>query len=280
MTVARRGLIAVLLSCAVVAGCTDVSTDPQVPVSLQFDSLPALAVVVGDTMRGGDLLPARVPVRAFNGAGGAVSDTQLRIIGIDTGSVRAFTAIGGLRLVGRVETPAVRVVAQAGSLQSQTQTFAVVPRPTGLFNIDSVGDTLVYDRPDTAQRFRDVSLLVFRRVAVESTTVVLNGLRVRLRVVGFTTSLLDSVRIVGTASGRDASSALVTDGAAKLRVKAYPKPGATGTGRIDLEASHRALGSEVPGSPLRFSIRLRRFTIPPPAGRITGAPLAPARALP
>ena len=279
MMIAKRGMMGVLFSCAVVIGCTDVSTDPQVPVSLQFDSLPALAVVVGDTMRGANLLPARVPVRAFNGSGGAVSDTQVRIIGIDTGSVRAFTAIGGLQLVGRLQTPAVRVVAQAGSLQSQTQTFAVVPRPTGLFNIDSAGDSIVYDRPDTAQRFRDVSLLVFRRIAVESTTVVLNGLRVRLRVVGFTTSLLDSVRIVGTGTGRDATSALVQDGSAKLRIKTYVKAGATGTGTIDLEASHRALGTEVPGSPLRFSIRLRRFELPR-AGRIVGIPLAPARTLP
>ncbi|HYW50150.1 MAG TPA: hypothetical protein VE861_06075 [Gemmatimonadaceae bacterium] len=276
----RRGSTAALLFGATLAACTDVSTDPQVPVSLQFDSLPALAVVVGDTMRGGDLLPARVPVRAFSGSGAAVADTQLRLIGIDTTSVRAFTVIGGLQLVGVSEAPSVRIVAQAGSLQSQTQTFAVVPRPTGIVKSSSVSDSIVYDRPDTAQRFADVGIQVLRRAAPESTTVALNGLRVRFRVVSFTTSILDSVRLVGTSSGRDASSAVMSSNAATLRVKAYTKAGATGTGVVTLEASHRALGRDVPGSPLQVTVRLKPFELAGTGRIVRDAPLAPTRALP
>ncbi len=248
---ARRGTVAALLLAAVVAGCTEISTDPQVPVSLQFDSLPALAVVVGDTMRGGDLLPARVPVKAFNGVGDSVDDQQIRLIGIDTSSVRAFRAIAGLRLVGSVITPTVRVVAQAGSLQSQTQTFAVVRAPTGLnrFVEDSL-DSLVYNIPDTAARFKDARVVVFAGDSL------LSGLRIRFRVVNFTPSILDSVRVVSSATGRPITSALMTGQGASVRVKAYPKPGATGRGTIALEASFKALGVDVPGSPRAFNIRL------------------------
>lgn len=252
----QRGTVAALLLAAVVAGCTEVSTDPQVPLSLQFDSLPAQAVVIGDTMRGGDLLPARVPVKAFNSAGGTVSDSQILLRGVDTSSVTAFRVVAGLRLVGRVLNPTVRVVAQAGALQSQTQTFAVVRAPTGLnrFSADSL-DSLVYDGLDTASRFKDA------RIAVFAGDTLLSGLRIRFRVVGFTQSILDSVRLVESASGRPVTSALMTGQGAAVRVKAYSKAGATGRGTITLEASIKALGADVPGSPRQFNIRLVPFSL-------------------
>ena len=254
---ARRGMITALLTAAAFVGCTAVGTDPQVPLSLQFDSLPALAVVLGDTMRGADLLPARIPVRAFNGAGGIVSDTQIRLIGIDSGSVSAFSIVSGLRLVGKVLNPAVRLVAQTGSLQSQTQTFAVVRVPTGIgrFAADSL-DSLRYDTPDTAARYSDTKVKVFADDSV------LNGLQVRFRLINFTTTLLDSVRIVSASTGRNISSALMTSGAASVRLKVYAKPAATGTGVITVEASSRALGIDVPNSPLQFRVRLVPFKLP------------------
>lgn len=257
----RRGICAALLTGAAIGGCTEISTDPQVPLSLQFDSLPALAVVVGDTMRGGDLLPARVPVRALNSSGGTVSDSQVRLIGIDTLSVKAFSVIGGLRLLGKAENATVRVVAQAGSLQSQTQTFAVVPRPTGIGVGSTEVDSIVYDRSDTATRYRDVKVSIFRQAAPESTAVFLNGLRVRLRVVSFTDSILDSVRLVSASSGKDAASTLMSAGLATLRLKAYTRRGARGKGLVTLEASHRAFGADIPRSPFRFTVALVPFTL-------------------
>jgi hypothetical protein len=252
----RRGRAAALLLAAVVSGCTEISTDPQVPVSLQFDSLPALAIVVGDTMRGGDLLPVKVPVKAFNGAGGVVLDTLIRLRGIDSSSVKAFSVISGLRLVGVVESPAVRIVAQAGSLQSQTQTFAVQPRPTGIGNGDTTPDSILYNATDTTQRYRDITATLFRQVG-DSAARFLDGLRVRFRVDSFTTSILDSVRLISpNFPGRSISSALVASGLATIRVKAYPKAGATGVGTIRVAASFTALGSPVPLSPATIAVKL------------------------
>jgi hypothetical protein len=255
---ARRGVVAALLTAASVAACTEVSTDPQVPLSLQFDSLPALAVVVGDTMRDSALAAARVNVRVFNSAGGVVNDSQVRIIGIDTTSVNAFRLIGGLRVVGRTVTPTVRIVAQAGSLQSQPQTFAVVPAPLGIINGDLVNDSLFYNAVDTAQRFAEVKATIFSRALPDTTRqTFLNGLRVRFRVAEFTDSLLDSVRLFSSGTGgRAAASALITGDAATIRVKAYPKTSRTGTGSIIVEASFRAFGAQIPGSPFRIPVRL------------------------
>jgi hypothetical protein len=258
---ARRGVVAALLLAASVAGCTDVSTDPQVPLSLQFDSLPSLAVVVGDTMRDTALAPARVAVRVFNSSGGVVSDSQIRVIGIDTASVSAFRLISGLRLVGRTVTPAVRIVAQSGSLQSQVQTFAVVPVPLGIANGDAVNDSLFYNATDSARRATDVKATIFSRVAPDTTTLFLNGLRVRFRVASFADSLLDSVRLVTPAISttppeRATNSALITGNSATIRVRAYPKAGRTGAGLVTIEASFRAFGAEIPGSPFRIPVRL------------------------
>jgi hypothetical protein len=267
---ARRGVVAALLMAATLAGCTEVSTDPQVPLSLQFDSLPSLAVVVGDTMRDTALAAARINVRVFNSAGGVVSDSQIRVIGIDTASVNAFRLLSGLRVVGRTVTPTVRIVAQSGSLQSQIQTFAVVPVPLGITNGDAVNDSIFYNAADTTRRSADVKVSVFSRVAPDTTTLFLNGLRVRFRVASFADSLLDSVRLVpaatsGSVTGsRTATSALITGNTATIRVKVYPKPSRTAAGLITIEASFRAFGAEIPGSPFRIPVRLIGVGSPAP----------------
>jgi hypothetical protein len=258
----RRGPLAALLLAAAAAGCTAVSTDPEVPLSLQFDSLPAFAVVVGDTLRGGNQVPARIPIQAFNSSGGLLSDGAITLLGIDTASVRAFRVINGLFLVGVSENATVRLVAQAGSLQSQTQTFAVVPRPTNLVAGDTTRDSIVYDFTDSTKRFSDITASLVRTVP-DSTARAINGLRIQFRVASFTASILDSVRIVSTGNGRSVTSALTTGGVATVRVKAYPKSGATGTGTIVIEAIAAVLGAPVPGSPLPLSIRLSPFTLPP-----------------
>jgi hypothetical protein len=263
MTIGWRGQLAALLGGAVLAACTSVSTDPDTALSIQFDSLPAGAVVLGDTMRGADLLPARVPARAFSGSGSVLNDSLLRLIGIDSTSVRSFNVIAGTRLVGTALNSTVRVVAQSGTVQSQIQQFAVVSAPTLLARVagDSVADSLVYTQPDTARRIRDVRVRVLR----SDTAVV--GLRVRFRVVSFPTSQLDSVRLLPTSGGRFATESALSaasTGDATVRVQAFPRASHTPTsGTITLEASLRALGRDVPGSPLRFTVRLVPFTLTP-----------------
>jgi hypothetical protein len=231
-----------------------VGTDPQVPFSLQFDSLPAQAIVLGDTMRGEGLTPARVPVKVFNSSGGTVSDSAIVVRGIDTQSVNSFRVIGGLQLVGTRLSTAVRIVAQAGSLQSQTQTFAVVPRPRSIIAGDTTTDVIVYDFTDSTTRFRDITAAL-----LDSTSAAVNGLRVRWRVASFSTAILDSVRLISPSGGRSIVSTVTTSGVATIRVKAYPKTGATGTGTIVVEASSAALGAPIPGSPLALTVRLAQF---------------------
>lgn len=275
----RRGDVAALLAVGALAACTEVSTTPEVPVSLQFDSLPALAVVVGDTMRGDSLVPQRVPVRGFDGGGGLVSDSLLRVIGIDTASLSAYRLAPGFRIIGLREAATVRIVAQAGGLQSQTQTFAVVPAPTGIQKSDTLQDSIFYNRADTTKRNVDIGVTLFRKVP-DSTATPINGLRVAFRVDSFSRNLLDSVRLEGTSGGRRATGAYMTSGAAKVKVVVFPKKDASGSGAILLRASHVVKGVPLPNTPFPLTVKL----VPSPGVsgdvRRPTDPLAPARALP
>jgi hypothetical protein len=164
----------------------------------------------------------------------------------------------GLQLTGKVLSPTVNIVAQAGTLQSQTQTFAVVAKPTLLarFAADSA-DSVIYDPPDTANRYRDT------RVGIFADTVALNGLRVRFRLVSFTDSLLDSAKLVSSANGKAVTSALMSGGQASVRLRVWAKPGARGRGTVAIEASHKALGVQIPNSPLSFIVRVVPYAPPP-----------------
>lgn len=259
---ARRGACAALLAGAAVAACTDVSTDPQVPVSLQFDSLPATSIVVGDTLRDGTLGPARLPLTAFSGNGSPVSDSALRLVAIDTASSNAFTLLPGLLLKGTKIASAVRVVAQAGSLQSQPQTFAVVPVPTALVR-DSVTarDSIVSVVSTPLAKDSVYNSKGSASVRVRAGTTAINGLRVAFKVLTFPTQLLDSIRLVQSTTGpaRIATSALLRGDTAVAHLQVFGKAGVAGTGTVTLQASLKALGKDVAGSPLTISIKLVQF---------------------
>ena len=177
-------------------------------------------------------------------------------------SAAAFRVIGGLRVLGVKTAPTVRIVAQAGTLQSQTQTFAVIAPPTRIVLADStMRDSIVYDQPDSSKRVRDVRVAVVRDTAVGRAPEFSNGLRVLFRVAA-SDPLLDSVRVIPTSGGRAVTSALMAAGAASVRIRVYPKATATTTGTLTIEASVRVLGRDVSGSPFRFPVRLVPFTLP------------------
>lgn len=254
-----RGVFAALLAGAVIAACTDVSTDPQVPVSLQFDSLPALAVVVGDTLRDGSLNPVRIPVMAFSGSGSIISDSALRVIGTDTASAKAFAVLPGLLLKGTTVNSAVRIVAQAGALQSQPQTFAVVPAPTSIVRDSVTATDSILSLVSVPIAAESAYVAKARAVVrVRSGTTAVNGLRVAFRIVSFPTTLVDSMRLVQSPTGvaRITNSALMRGDTATIHMQVFGKKGVAGTGSVVLEASIKALGVPVPGSPLTITMKL------------------------
>ena len=75
-------IIAVVAS---VFACTDISSDPHTVLSLQFDSLPAPGVAVGDTLRDTLGVVARPVVHAFNYQGDEIIPAPVFFLSPDTG---------------------------------------------------------------------------------------------------------------------------------------------------------------------------------------------------
>ena len=146
MTNPRAFLVAstALLS-AVVFGCTDVSGSSTSVLSIQFDSLAAPSVVLGDTLRdttGAVIFPV---VRAFNFQGEEIASPpvwfQSPDSGVEVDSITGIVVGDSLR-----STPA-RIVATVGTLQA-VQRVDVTLRPD-LLAAEHGRDSLSYSLLDT-----------------------------------------------------------------------------------------------------------------------------------
>lgn len=150
-----RGLL--LLAVGVIAGCTEVATDPDAVVAMRFDGAAYPSVVASDSLR--DSLGVVQPLRftAFNYKGepvpGAVAvfsspDTIVRVTSDGVVFARGLKSDG---------TP-VRVFATVGSLQSQPDSLFVVPRADSIragkdVEIVTVGATGGTSGPDSLSFF-------------------------------------------------------------------------------------------------------------------------------
>jgi hypothetical protein len=130
---------------AVAFGCTDLSGSSTSVLSIQFDSLAAPSVVLGDTLRdttGAVIVPV---VRAFNFQGEEIASApvwfQSPDSGVEVDSVTGIVVGDSLR-----STPA-RIVATVGSLQA-VQRVDVTLRPD-LLSVEHGVDSLAYSVVDT-----------------------------------------------------------------------------------------------------------------------------------
>ena len=101
--------------------CTDISSDPNTVLSLQFDSLPAPGVAVGDTLRDTLGAVARPTVHAFNFHGDEIVPASVFFLSPDTG-VTVDSASGTIVADSLRSSPA-RIVANVGTLQAIQKPF-------------------------------------------------------------------------------------------------------------------------------------------------------------
>ncbi|HEY4955736.1 MAG TPA: hypothetical protein VII02_12715, partial [Gemmatimonadaceae bacterium] len=124
--------------------CTNIPTADNAVLSIALDSLPAPAVVLGDTLR--DSTGRAVPLHAtvYNFKGAVISGAPLRFEALDRGvtvdSVTGFAVGDSLR-----QTPA-RIVISIGSLQA-IRTLDVTLRPDSLAVVNG-RDSLLYSLVD------------------------------------------------------------------------------------------------------------------------------------
>lgn len=250
---ARWALAAASVTAAMAAAmaCTKIPTDANAVLSLTVDSLPAPAVVIGDTLR--DSTGRAAPLRAtvFNFQGGAISNPPLRFSALDRGvtvdSVTGFAIGDSLR-----QTPA-RILISIAGLQA-TRTLDVTLRPDTL-GVENGRDSLTYSLTDTTKNFSPaLSVEVLHYPA-------LGG--VKSYIVGFTivsptdTLLAQLVNEGGAASRVDTTDA---NGIASRRIRLNPAKLISLNDSIIVNASVKYRGAQIHGSPVRLVLKVKPGT--------------------
>jgi hypothetical protein len=244
-------VLSALASLATVA-CTDVSGSSTSVLSIQFDSLAAPSVVVGDTLRDTTGAIAVPVVHAFNFSGDEISGVSVRFQSPDSGvSVDSVTGI----IVGDSlrSTPA-RIIATVGRLQA-VQRLDLTLRPDLVAALNG-RDSLSYSLLDT-------TLNVSPQLTVKLTHgIAPNDSVVKSYIVSFSIvtqsdpSLGELVNGAGRPSIVDTTDA---SGVAGRSIRLHPLflISATAVDSIIVNATARYHGLEVSGSPVRLVLKVK-----------------------
>ncbi|MFN8571889.1 MAG: hypothetical protein U0132_07515 [Gemmatimonadaceae bacterium] len=138
-----RRLTAAAIALLALAGCIDLSTNPDEIVAIEFAPLGYTAVVMGDTLRDSTGVLAPMSTKMIDGAGNVVSGQAVTYVALDS-LLQVTTA--GLAIAKNTAGTA-RIVATGGGLQSVTRSVDVVSRPDSLA-VDNRPDTLRLGIPD------------------------------------------------------------------------------------------------------------------------------------
>jgi hypothetical protein len=133
------------LCCFAALACGDVSGSSTSVLSIQFDSLAAPSVVVGDTLRdttGAVIVPV---VHAFNFKGAEILPAPIRFVSPDSGVV--VDSLTGVVFADSLRSTPARIVATVGGLQA-IQRVDVTLRPDSLVAANGF-DSLSYSLLDT-----------------------------------------------------------------------------------------------------------------------------------
>lgn len=239
-----------LLSVAAVLACTDVSGSSTSVLSIQFDSLAAPSVVVGDTLRdttGAVILPV---VRAFNFKGEAITPVPVWFQSPDSGVV--VDSATGIIVGDSLRSTPARIFATVGTLQA-VQRVDVTLRPD-LLAAENGEDSLSYSVLDT-------TLNVSPRLTVKLTHgIAPNDSVVKSYIVSFAIveqsnpGLGELVNDAGKPSVVDTTD---TNGVAGRAIRLHPLFLTSEVDSIIVNATAKYRGSQVSGSPVRLVLKVK-----------------------
>jgi hypothetical protein len=245
----KKLLCAFALIGAVVYACGDVTASDQSVLSIEFDSLGAPSVAVGDSLRdttGTLILPV---VRAFNTKGEEIDAPTVRFQSPDAG-VHIDSITGVIRADSLRSTDA-RIVATVGPLQA-IQRIAVSLRPDSLAPVDSA-DTVSYSLTDSTVNLSAALTVKLIHGTAPNDSAVASWI-VSFAIVSQTDpALAELVSDNGKPSHVDTTG---TDGIAGRRLRLHPValPSGTSIGEVVINATAKYRGSAVKGSPVKMIV--------------------------
>ena len=253
MSIGRNSLaiaIGTLAGLAAFSSCSEIPTSDSAVLSLTFDSLPAPAVVLGDTLR--DTTGTAVPIRAtvYNFQGNVIANPPLRFQALDRGiridSVTGFVIGDSLRA-----TPA-RVAVTVDGLQA-TSLLDVTLRPDTIIPVKE-RDSLLYSLVDTTKNLSP-SLAVRAHHSLTSL-----DSAVKSYIVSFAISspadpqLAMLVNDAGKESRVDTTDA---NGEASRKIRLTPARLTSITDSVIVLATVKYRGAHVRGSPARIVLKVQ-----------------------
>ena len=238
------------------AACSDLTNTPSGTLSLAFDSLPASAVVLGDSLRDSLGVVKRLSATAYDGAGRVIAGAAVRFLALDTG-ITVDSATGLVVGTVRRATPA-RVVAGIGAIQTSTKLITVTNRPDTASKASTLL-TMVYVTVPRNDPANSVSLVVrvgsLPAVAGVTADSISANWAVRYTVVRAALVVGDSTLLGGGIANTPWAVSDATGSAAKsLRV--VPKLGTRLKDTVIVDAVVTYRGGDVRGSPVRFVVPL------------------------
>jgi hypothetical protein len=232
--------------------CTDISGGSTSVLSIQFDSLRAPSVVLGDTLRDTTGAVIRPVVHAFDFQGVEIIPTPVFFLSPDSG-VTVDSATGIVVGDSLRSTPA-RIVATVGTLQA-IQFVDVSLRPDLAQAVNAL-DSLKYSLLDTTLNLSPLlQVRITHGVAPDDSTV--KSYIVSFAIVAQSDPRLgELVNDVGKASIVDTTDAT---GIAGRKIRLHPLFLSSGTAvdSIVVNATAKYRGAQVNGSPVRLVLLLK-----------------------
>ena len=253
MSIGRNSLaiaMATLAGLAAFSSCSEIPTSDSAVLSLTFDSLPAPAVVLGDTLR--DTIGTAAPITAtvYNFQGNVIVNPPLRFQALDRGiridSVTGFVIGDSLRA-----TP-VRVAVTVDGLQA-TSLLDVTLRPDTIIPVRE-RDSLLYSLVDTTKNISSpLAVRAYHSLTSLDSTV-------KSYIVSFAisspadTQLAVLVNEAGKESRVDTTDA---NGEASRRIRLTPARLTALTDSVIVLATVKYRGAHVRGSPARIVLKVQ-----------------------
>jgi hypothetical protein len=234
---------------ASVFACTDISSDPNTVLSLQFDSLPVPGVAVGDTLRDTLGVAVRPAVHAFNFQGDEIVPAPVFFVSPDSG-VTVDSASGIITGDSLRSTPA-RIFADVGSLQA-VQKLSVTLRPDRIAAVNAI-DSILYSLTDDSRNHSNAVTVSLKHGVAPADSVVGSWIVSFAIVSQHTPGLVELVNDAGKPSLVDTTDA---SGIAGRQIRLHPVnlDSPTQVDTVVVNATAKFRGAAVSGSPVRLVV--------------------------
>ena len=238
------GLIAV--------ACTDISGSSTSVLSIQFDTLSAPSVVVGDTLRDTTGAVIRPVVHAFNFQGEEIIPAPVFFLSPDSGIT--VDSVTGIVVGDSLRSTPARIVATVGTLQA-IQNVDVTLRPD-LVQAVNGRDSLQYSLLDTTLNVSPLLTVTLTHGVAPNDSSVKSYIVSFAIVAQSNPQLGELVNDAGKASVVDTTDA---SGIAGRKIRLHPLFLSSGTAvdSIVVNATAKYRGTQVNGSPVRLVLLLK-----------------------